>query len=297
MLEESFAAFGVTDMYVPSTIAEIVEDHLALPASCGGKERLTYERVDSIVREILINAGFSDVAAHFSSRRGLQPEQESGEGESEWNRKRISNLLAGKFSLEKDELDTLAVRVGAKLKLLNFSSASDALITELGAHLNRRRKSRKAAPKTPKELLFCRDDILEEAPADLANLIAEKALSYRPVTRILPVVRVELSMLHAAAIAGPGPQTELNLFPALNKTCEKAAMLLKMIHEKIEAVSPHASGHPAHLYLTDLSTFFEKRFIPLKKPAEKRLIREILDLIEGRINSRINFPWRISIES
>ncbi len=289
----AFRDAGCRDDWMASTIADTVEDYVRLHAESEFDIPLTGEDLVRLVLRILADTGLDDVADCYRARQHLQPEQSASANEgvgSEWDDRRVAEVLAGHFETAQTDLEQMVPAVVSSLRHLGFSRVSDSLILELARHLSPAAKPAPAQPQTAEApgILFQPEQLLMRGGVDLTSWVREGSVDVLPVRSLLAGVRVAVNM-DSFCRAGGQPLTELVFLPRLRRLMADIKTAVRRIRGDVVDAVPHAAAYPARVTVVRLDEAVESG-MGTSGAAAVRLAAEARTIIERGLTSDENLP-------
>ncbi len=299
VLIKSFESAGVFDKWIVENIAEVVQEHLLNSQEDVATSAISIDDVHKLITGMLVSSGFSDVAAAFASLSSGESASALKITVANYDARRIAHVLRLSLPLTEADVARLTRSVLDKLNALEFGLVSDALITELAAHLHQRPdpapSARPAATSKESQYLYDADHLagyIARLPAD--QLRQQRILELHPVTRLLPVARATYNLNQC--VDDSISVTELLLFPLI---CHQSCLIVGALHAIRRAITEcceHAEVHPAHLFLSGLSQLIERHFGEQRKTKRMAMSSEILDLVKSEIKRHAVYPLIVSVK-
>ncbi len=203
-----------------------------------------------IVMRMLVDVGFADVASRFAAVRDVQLTMPEPENRCLWNAARVRRVLVEQVGTSEHVAGRLAEPVQEKLRSLGFNRVGDALIMEIAGHLLNEWSDRGVMRSEPSENGWLMPPGYWDAflPEHAGELVAAKIIVIRPISRLMPVVRLEFNLIRLADAEKLLPFAELTFMPALRRAAAALPQALKHVREQIEKNhGANIAGHPAHV--------------------------------------------------
>jgi hypothetical protein len=301
-LEKAFQATGSREAWIPSSIAEVVQEHLYLSQQ-GDRPapKFSHSDIQHLVCTILINSGFDDVAAYYgrNEESGASPQAIAQLEVSPWSQQRIVLILKRDFTdaILGGTASVLAQRIAAKIEAMGFAEVSDELIQAVAAHVLKFEPNLDALPAAQhRDWLFSAQDWRNCWEDDAARLVNSGVVAIHPVRKVVPVARLSCNLDKLAYGMAAGPMTELNFLPMLQKICPTLRQMISWVQQKVEGELPAPIQHPAHLYLHGLEKLLKQSFVPMRQTEKTALAREIEGMLASEITAKLTIPLVITLE-
>ncbi len=249
-------------------------------AAMSGASTFDRDSLHLTVARMLVDAGYADVASRFAERSRIAEAVAGDASQAAWDSARVVALLEREFKSVRHLAPRLARKVSRRLESLGFSRVGDGLILELARHVlsewsERERREERMANSG--QWLMTPGFWQAALPPEVGALIEREALEIRPISELLPVVRLRLRLSRLFASGESRPLTDLRLFPVLAEACRVLAGGL----ESLLRQSGRADGktrHPAHLTVLGLDRLLAAEFAGEGAGRRDRRRREIAGL-------------------
>lgn len=254
-------ASGNKDVWIAQDISLSIE--YALVSRAGdGPATVRVAELESLVAKILEETGYHDVAERF---RGSAPKEDSLMAVSD--AESLRDLISKRLSLSGPELDTVESSLLQALKALDLERCPPQLAIELARHYKDSLGSSAPSLKSPalkplgkkdgKSFLLEPCELLAGLPSEMASLAARGVVAPRPLSRLFPVLALDLRLVPFAELNGfEKPFTELSLAPKLGAL----GSAVEAIAAKAERLCAEAGRSdclplPVWLNMADISQF------------------------------------------
>ncbi|NOY81152.1 MAG: hypothetical protein GXP31_09120 [Kiritimatiellaeota bacterium] len=271
---------GMRDPWVAGHIAAFIEDYLqylqqngdALPSTTG---------LDRMVAQVLVDAGYPEVAAGFVQNSGLTPFLDGDSPRGAWDRTRIEQVLRRNLPLHPLALQRLAELTAARLERLGIDAIADSLIVQVARHVAPSSAGPPGPPPSEEDApwLLRPDRWQDEFPTGTAPFVHCGALEIKPVSRLLPAPRLRLDLERLGKRVQTDPLTQLAFYPLLVDCCRAATLVARRIQTCIAEADTTGLSLPAALEVRRLEVLLQKRFTALSKVGRVRTAAEIRDLV------------------
>jgi hypothetical protein len=300
-LEKAFQATGSREAWIPSSIAEVVQEHLYLSQQGDTPSaKLTHTEIEHLVCTILINSGFDDVAACYGRSESPTVSQAIADLRvTPCSQERIVLLLKQEFTsaILGGTANAVARRIAAKIGSMGFEKISDELIRVVAEHVLKFEAGQASPSEAPaRDWLFSAQDWRNCWEDEAARLVASGSVIVHPVRKVIPVARLSLNLDKLGQNMGAGPMTELSFLPGLQKACPVLRRMLVWVRNRIEQELPAPTRHPAHLFLHGLTPLLKQSFGPMRQAEQTALAREIESLLACEITAKVDLPLVITLE-
>jgi len=252
---------GSKDVWIAQDISLSVEYALVSQAA-EGHSAIRVAELDALVSKILDETGYPDVAEAY---RKTVPKDDGALDYS--NRSMLLELLSKRTGLSGDALERVAAKVSAALKSMGIAKCSPQLPVELARHFREfqsagvEEAARIEMPRPPKPglapWLAEAKELKEGLSGNAARLVAAEALTLRPLSRLFPSLRLDVSLLaFARSEELESPVNELALVQRLGPL----ASAIEEICRKADALCSSAGRQdcvplPLWLFMADASSF------------------------------------------
>ncbi len=295
-LDRSLAVCGVRGSWLADHILVALRDYASVADGSDEKSGWDQRSLQRILARMLIDAGYADVAAVFSDECRLRDESVEVEPRDGWDQRRIEALLRRELKAIEHLTPKLGELVAEKLHGLGLSRVADSLIVELARHLlsewgecERRQESALSAPKG--DWLLAPGFWQTFLPASTAALVEDEILDIRPLSELLPVVRLRLFLSRLVAGIEERPLTELRLQPLLAHTAEEIAGAIENLVRHLRNRKEGGTYvHPAHLTICGLDHVLSSEFPAESKKVRQMRRQEIIDAFTRVMRQRLEHP-------
>ncbi len=299
-LEQSFQAVGIYEDWIPHEITQTVIDHLQVPAQGRNGKALTRVDIDALVKKVLIDAGYPDVAAQYCSRRGVAPEADRASEAEEWSAARIRHVLTSALAVDENGVEEVVRAVMEKLRNLGFSQVTDDLITGLGRHVL---FNRNTAPEQQLEAagqwdsgqaeggLFLSVDPRHRLGEECLQLLEEEVITLHTSNRLLPLTWCTVNLRKYFAKIDAYPFIALSLLPEMYPLSDRCGKIVYAARQELCRECPHASAHPARVYLEGVDTLFRDMCVPMQVSEAEQLYSEMRDIMKANIADHTSFEF------
>ena len=221
----------------------------------------TDEQINRMIMSMLVDAGFPDVAARFAEIRSIELNIPEPANRRPWNSQRIRNVLVEHIGTSENTAARLADGIAERLRPLGFKRVGDALIIEIARHMLSDwsdRDTETVQPPRNRDGWLMPPGFWETfLPRTAAEFMEIGALVIRPVSRLLPVIRLDFHLVRFAEAQNLLPVAELSLHPALRQICPVLIDTLRSVREQVgKTHGADIANHPAHLTVFGLDTLF-----------------------------------------
>jgi len=229
---------------------------------------------DALVRKLLADAGYPDVAAKFGRQAGGETAGAEVEARSAWHVQRVQSLLGRQLSVSAALAGKLARLVVAKLESLGFVEVGDALILNLAEHtLDGLARAYRTVPADHGGWLMPAGYWEAFFAGRPARLVADGVLKVHPVSELFPVLRltVEADRAMQLQLGGEG-LGELGFLPLWEDCCAGVAEAIATLVREAGELAP---GHRKHPVLVTLSGL--KRAVRGAEPSARRAAKQLAE--------------------
>lgn len=270
-------AVGLQEPWIAEQMEMALEDFFMARAERGEETAAGRGEIDELVANLLLAAGYRDVAAEYSRRRQVQVF--SVADAAPWDAVRIRRLLAQSHALPEAAIDRLTHQVTEKLELLGLRQISDGLITELAGHLVGLQAP--GGPTIPGLLppdspWLLAADFWKDAVSGPARRLCEAGiLQPRPISRLLPVPSVVLDLSRLAEAKNGEPLTEIEFWSDLQLVAQAVHQILQIMDALLVRVQPDTGDAVPRVLVAGFPALAAAWNPPVRKPQQQALMREI----------------------
>ncbi len=272
---------GMRDPWVAGHIVAFIEDYLQYLQQNGDALPSTTE-LDRMVAQVLVDAGYPEVAAEFVQDSGLAPFLGGDTPRGPWDRARIEQVLRRNLPLHPPALQRLTELTADRLERLGIEAVADSLIVQVARHIAPSVAAAitgRPAPEEGSPWLLRPDRWKDELPPAAAPFVHCGALEIKPVSRLLPAPRLRLDLERLGRLVQTDPLTQLAFYPLLMKCCRAATLVTQRIQVRIAGVDATGLSLPAALEVRRLGALLQERFTALSKGGRVRTAAEIRDVV------------------
>lgn len=289
---ELFACFqdcGVTEEWAAEHIVLVLEEQF-VGAPEEAERIATRQELDQLVLAILRDAGFADVAAAYSRRRGGVAASRQSPSFEPWDTARLERVLKTVPLADGTTARDRIRETGEALQTLRLTCASDELIRQLGMHGRGRDAGQADAALLPRHDLPAPAKGACDVRCEVArDLIEQGVIRPHRVSPYLPRVRLDLSLDRLVDEPAAAPLLPLLFFPRLREASRIAGIVLNKMRELLCRDVPHAAAHPAHVVVLGMDTVVNDGFRPGRPDRACTLQAEILQWLEREIPQALAF--------
>lgn len=217
---KSCLSSGNKDVWIAQDISLSVEYALSSKAG-GGTATVRAAELDALVTRILDETGYHDVAESF---RVSAPKEEGLLDCSDTAM--LAGMVSKRLGISGDKLESVTLSLLSALANLGVERCSPELALALARHYKdslpdgvsklKAPSLKSAKGKGEGEFLAESPEILKGLPDSIAGFVSDGVISIRPLSRLFPVLALDLRLAPLAERAGfERPVTELALAPGL----------------------------------------------------------------------------------
>jgi hypothetical protein len=219
------------------------------------------KQINRMIMSMLVDAGFPDVATRFAEVRRIELNIPEPANRRPWNHERIRNVLVEHIGTSEGTAGRLALDIAERLQQLGFKRVGDALIIEIARHMLSDWSDREAVQieqTRPGDGWLMPPGFWETfLPQAAAELMERGLLVIRPVSQLMPVVRLDFHLARFTEARNLLPVAELTLHPAIRQTCPVLVETLVKVREQVgKTHGADIANHPAHITVLGLDTLF-----------------------------------------
>ncbi len=279
-LNRALADCGIQESWLVDHLLVSLQDYSAVVV--GESTSLDEQSLHRTLARMLLDSGYADVAARFAEQCRVPDAVADIEGRAAWDTPRIEAVLRRHLQGVERLIPQLREGVGERLERLGFARAGDKLIVELARHLisqwgehERERDKREVSGEWLLAPGFWRTFL----PPSATHLLRSETVDIRPISNLLPVIRLRWSMPRMIGQIENRPLTELQLLPQLTETAHQVAAIIEALVSHLNEKKQGGTVHPAHLTIIGLETMLAEEFAGEGKSRNLRRQTEILSLI------------------
>lgn len=259
------------------TIGEAVSGGVSSEDVGGETERM--------ILRMLVDSGFPDVAERFAEIRRIELMVPEPANRRPWSQLRIRQVVVQHIGTSEATASRLAEGIVARLQALGFRSVGDALIVEVARHILSEWSDRAPVERAERADGWLMPPGFWETflPGPAAELVELRALVIRPISRLMPVIRMEFQVARFIEGKGLPPFAELAFLPALRTACRALVEALVQVREQVGTTyGADIAKHPAHVTFTGLEEWIANLANSRSDAAAR--FREVRDLISSELS-------------
>jgi hypothetical protein len=259
-----------------------------------GDHVFTASEINSFVARMLEDAGYPEIAQDFIRQNKIQ------KIDIKPDLSLVSGIVSKHLAVKGEELESIARKVISSCDILKIDKGSPALIIELARYYRERNFELKTfgfnTPLIRSGSPWCvkTDEIIFSLSPDAKMLGSANILSVKNVSRLFPVVKIDLSLSEAVRFYSlDKPITELALIPCF-RACAAGISEISDVSEKLYGVFLAENGFPEHkadlrvsLRICD-ATAFSDAYLDIKWPESGKCLNDMGALLVSMVDREIS---------